>query len=254
MSNFLRLRTSYALEELEFPMCFARVERRLEERGFQFADLVSEYVNVARRMADVDLFAWHIEKVDSPGHAALAGPLISSYLAAYFGACKALLDAAALFLTQLHKLPLAPREQDLRKGKFWTALKVASPTSHDRYKSLRGMCEDVVLWRDAAVHRAAPLAILHLTTEQRDNWQPEKGLIKIHAVPDWRGGKVGNPPKWLNPLDKHKEWRPRLMKLCELICEDQLALTDDVSNVTTASGAGPAQPGAAPDAQQAARR
>ena len=56
MSNFLRLRTSYALEELEFPMCFARVERRLEEREFQFADLVSEYVNVARRMADVRPF------------------------------------------------------------------------------------------------------------------------------------------------------------------------------------------------------
>ena len=75
----------------------------------------------------------------------------------------------------------------------------------------------MVLWRDAAVHRAAPLAILHLTTEQRDNWQPEKGLIKIHAVPDWRGGKVGNRPKWLNPLDKHKEWRPRLITHGSLI-------------------------------------
>ena len=229
-------------------MCFARVERRREElikeRGFRFADLVSEYVNVVRRMADVDLFAWHIEKVEKPGHAGLAEPLIGSYLVAYFGACKALLDAAAIFLTQLHKLQLDPKEQDFRKGKFWTVLKVASPTSHDRYKSLDDLYADVVLWRNAAVHRAAPLAILHLTTEQCDNWQPEQGVIKILAVPDWRGEIVGNPPKWLNPLDKHKEWRPRFIKLCELICEDQLALTDDVSHVTTASGVGPAQPAA----------
>ena len=35
--------------------------------------------------------------------------------------------------------------------------------------------------------------------------------------------------------DVDLEWRPHFMKLCELICEDQLALTDDVSQVTTAS-------------------
>lgn len=222
MADFLRLRTSYACGELLFPECFERVECRLEKAGFGWENLCSEYVNVARRMADIDLFAWHIATISNPSDPARACPLVSSYLVAYFGACKALFDAAALFLTALHNLQLAPKEQDFRKGKFWTALKGRSPTAHDRYEVFKNLCNEVIRWRDAAVHRAAPLAMLHLTTEQCDQWRPEEGSIRVIDDPDWRGSGIGAETGWLHPLDKHNEWRPRFIELSELISEDQL--------------------------------
>jgi len=223
MTNYLRLRTAYSLEELDFPTCFVRVEEALAEKNFGLEYLLSEGVNVARRMGDVDLFALHIEQASVPADVQRACPLVSAYLAAYFGSCKALFDAVAIFLNSLYQLHLPWKKRDFRLGTFWKELGTRSFETHERYVPFRSLCAEVVKWRDAAVHRAAPLAILHLTTEQRDAWEPEKGAIRIVDDPDWRGAELGPKTKWIEPLGKHHTWRPQFLDLCNLTCEDWVA-------------------------------
>ena len=223
MKNFLRLRTAYALRELSFPECFAKVEEAFGSASVGLRDLESEGLNVMRRLGEIDLFAWHIEKANVPRNPGEACSLISAYLTAYFGSCKALFDASALFLEEEHELGLPLKRQDFRLGAFWTALKAQSVEAHNRYAAFRSLCTEVVHWRDAAVHRAAPLAILHISTEDRDEWRPERGTIKVVDDPDWRGGKFGPDTVWMDPLDKHRFWRPTFLELCGFICNDWIS-------------------------------
>jgi len=220
MSNLLRLRTAYALQELPLPECFAKLEGSFSSESFGLRDLESEGLNVLRRLGEVDLFAWHIEQATVPRSPEVACSLVSAYLAAYFGSCKALFDAVALFLNSVHQLNLPLKRQDLRLGEFWTILRSQSLEAHDRYVQFKSLCLEVVRWRDAAVHRAAPLAILHLSTENRDQWRPERGTIKVVDDPDWRGGELGSATAWMDPLDKHRSWKPAFLNLCELVCDD----------------------------------
>src|SRR5690625_1529774 len=98
MPNQIRFHTAYAFNELKFPICFQQIEEQINNHKFKLEFLESEFLNVARRLGDIDYFAWRIDSANVPGTNDTACQEISTLITAYFGACKALFDAVALHL------------------------------------------------------------------------------------------------------------------------------------------------------------
>ena len=81
---------------------------------------------------------------------------------AYFNACKSLLDAGAITLAQVYNLNLRDKQMDFSKQIFWERLEDRTgPTINSRYEPFRSLFDEIIKWRDAAVHRTTPFVITH---------------------------------------------------------------------------------------------
>jgi hypothetical protein len=143
-------------------------------------------------------------------------------LIGFFSACKSLFDAGSICLTELHHLNLADREQDMAKGRFWTALQSSSPKSFARFKAFRSICDEIVQWRDASVHRSTPLVVVH-SSGPPESARPGAIRIRMVADPNARIERIIDTPKdvlWLDPLHLHEVWRPHLVSFCDALCSE----------------------------------
>ncbi len=173
-------------------------------------------------MSDIDLYAWFISDVRRHPDPIWGATIIGSYLVGFFSACKSLFDAGSISLSDLHSLNLADREQDMSKGRFWNALQSSSPRSFGRFNGFRPICNQVVRWRDASVHRATPLVVVH-SPGPLDNAPPEAIQIRMVADPNAKLEKIIDAPNdvlWLDPLQLYDTWRPELVSFCEALCTE----------------------------------
>jgi hypothetical protein len=147
---------------------------------------------------------------------------VSSLLVGYCSAAKSFLDAAAIAATHIFVLTLAPKEQDLSKGKFWNTLESENAEAFQRYRQFRTIVQDIVKWRDAAVHRTHPLVMVHSPGPPEES--PREAItVRVIADPDVNFGHVLDPGsefQWMDPLALHRRWRSSLGKLADMVAND----------------------------------
>lgn len=232
MKGFVYANTAYRLGHFQVPECFERLDKFsdklifkknnkivLDARSSLYSDLAQ---NLCRRMADIELYGWVISQAETDTDIFNGAALVGAYLVGYFSACKSLLDAGSITLAKLYNLNLPNKEMDFSKPKFWKELKERQPTIYIRYTRFDGLVKDIVKWRDSAVHRVAPLVIVHAHGDP-DKTPRDKQEIKMVAKPDAKiSTVVMNHEKitWVKPLHFHNKWESRLIEFCEEVCLD----------------------------------
>lgn len=227
MKTIFYNRTPYLAEQLSVPACFVALDEVYDQlvtgmEGLLGAPHLQHAENICRRMGDIDLYALFIRDADAHPDPFWASTIIGSYLVGFFSACKSLFDAASICLTDLHKLALTDREQDMSRGRFWSILQAASSTSFTRFNGFRALCTEVVHWRDASVHRTTPLVMPHSPGPPGDAPRSEVAIRMVAtpgATPVVVAG-TGATVSWLSPLDLHDRWRPSLIALCGELCAE----------------------------------
>jgi len=225
--------TAYRLGYFQVPKCFEKLgefigklllrEKNnrivLKAHSALYIDLAQ---NLCRRMADIELYAWLISQAETAPDAFNGAALVGTYLVGYFSACKSLLDAGSVTLAKLYKLNLSNKEMGFTKREFWKELKEKKSTVHHRYTKFDGLVNDIVEWRNSAVHRVTPLAAVH-SSEDPDKTPRDKQEIRMVAEPDAEFSTVvKNHEKitWVKPLHFHSKWKNRLIEFCEEVCLD----------------------------------
>jgi hypothetical protein len=244
MKTLFYERTAYQLSDEPVPSCFYMLDDYFETRFVSpqeaythLSVLVAE--SVCGRMADVEMYAFLMDdalrrfgglayaggstadiepilndKEEDDDRAAI---LIRSFFVGYLGACEALLDSGAIALTELYRLPLSRVEQRFDNSNFWHQLVVAAPNVHRRYHSQRLFFLEVMRWRDEAANRIPPIALLQGYLERRSMH------LQVIDGPSDELQPLGTEPRalrWIDPMELHRQWKPRLLDLCERLCQD----------------------------------
>ena len=244
MKSYFYDRTAYKLSDEPVPNCFflldehfdsrfSTIQEGNQHRSVQLAEMV------CGRMADVEMYAYliadgckrHIGVEQAVGSDAdiemltrdrgadnnKGAILVRSFLFGYLSACKALLDTGAITLAELYDLPILNVEQRFDNGDFWHQLVVTNPNVHRRYHSLRIFFNEIVKWRDEAANRIPPIALLQANLARRG-----MQLQLLNEPPERLDQALQDPlmVSWLEPLDLHRRWKPRLLTLCERLCKE----------------------------------
>ena len=227
MRSFFYNRTAYVLLTVPVPECFIKLDEYFDTRFVTSNPMLHESgvlaENLCRRIADVELHASHISEAQKSLDTFKGAILIGTFLVGYFSACKSLLDAGAITLARAYNLTLTNKQMDFSKPKFWRQLdKEAGPTITYRYTTFKSLIEDIIKWRDAAVHRLTPFVVTHSPGEP-GKVHREKMEIKMIAQPDAEISMVVKTPKsipWVEPLHFHKQWQSQLIAFCKEVCLD----------------------------------
>ena len=209
------------------PQCFIELDDKLDPIFKDFGGAlrhpsVKLAGNVCRRMADIELYAFIISQVQNDKDIWKASIITGSLLVAYLGACKSFLDSISITLNTLFNLALSNREQDFGKRKFWKVLQNQAPTAYSRYVPFQSFFKEIILWREAAIHRITPLVVVHTPTDP-PKAPREQMVLKMVAQPEPDFGDVMKSHKdfkWIDPLGLHNQWHSTFITLCNNICND----------------------------------
>ena len=228
-------RTAYRLSDEPVPACFLTLDAHfaaalppVEDGALHYGMVLAELV--CARMADVEMYAFLIEDARQRQGLAAAemnheadlktAVMTRSFLVAYLGACRALLDAGALTLGTLYEIPLTGAECTFRNGEFWHQFVMLAPNAHRRYHGQRLFFNEVNQWCDETGPRIAPLVLLqhHYGTFARREVLLQALDERNVDMEDLTAEGVGR--NWIDPLSLHKRWKPQLLTLCERLCVD----------------------------------
>jgi len=223
-------RTAYRFSDEPVPNCFIRLDDRFDAR-FPEANVASAHIHVllaesvCSRMADLEMYAFLIEDVrkrhgldkDSDVRGAIR---TRSFFIGYLSVNRALLDSAAITLAVLYKLPLSNTERSFANGDFWHQLVTAAPNVHRRYHPMRLFFNEVIRWNNEVVLRVPPLLVSHQHFGQFSSREMHLRALDDPTV-DWPQ-MLAEPTRlnWIDPLHLHDRWKPKLLALCEKICQD----------------------------------
>lgn len=227
MKSHFYNRTPYPHINVPVPVCFIEMDNYFDSKFSDINELFKTAglkltENICRRIADVDMYASVIENMLNNSNAYKAATLTGSFMVGYLSACKSLLDAGSISLSEIYSLPLSNKEKDFSKGKFWNQLLIVNKVVHKRYFAFKKLFEEIIKWRDAAVHRIAPLIIVH-GKGHPEKVKREDMEIKMIADPNLDiSDFIANTKEteWIEPLDLHKNWRGEFIKFCEELCKD----------------------------------
>ena len=128
-------------------------------------------------------------------------------------------------LADIYFPKLPNKDRDFGKSGFWRRLEVDQPAVYGRYKTFRAwMTGEVIVWRDAAVHRLAPLVIAAVDRNAEGEIDAKTMRFEFPLDPDqdyarlWAEG--GKTCDWADPLHFHKLWRDRFVAFCSHVCSD----------------------------------
>lgn len=208
------------------PQCFIELDEHFDARFPTHAALLHLATtlaeNLCRRIADVELVALYMSDAHKSMDTSKAAIHIESLIVWYFNACKSLMDAGAITLATTLNLTLRQKDMDFSKAKFWDQLKQNHPAVHARYIPFKGLFDEIVMWRDAAVYRLTPLILTnnhgHLNTAPQEKWG-----IKMVARPDITVSTVVTTPRSVQsvePLHFHEQWKNSLLEFCKEVCSD----------------------------------
>jgi hypothetical protein len=180
--------------------------------------------NLVRRRGDIDLYEGSLHHELASPDPWRAATISASLFIGYFSATKSLLDAVSIALTAAHALPLKPKEQDFAKGKFWNALRQARSPAVLDLEPLRPFAEEVIRWRDAAVHRTTPLVVVDANMQQLGSKPPDQiGRNEVRIImaadPDADFSIFGQFPEWVDPMARPNQWRPKLETIARIGAE-----------------------------------
>jgi len=174
-------------------------------------------------MGDVELYASYISAAIKGLDTFKGAILVGTLLVGYFTACKSLLDAGAVTLAKVYNLPLTNKEMDFSKPKFWRQVEdQMGPVIRSRYYLFKNLFDEIIKWRDAAVHRLTPLVVTH-SPGPPDEAHQERLEIKMAAQPDADISTVaasGRKIQWVQPLHHHGQWENQLLEFCKEVCLD----------------------------------
>lgn len=227
MKGYLYNRTAYCSLSITIPQFFVELEDCFQKRftggSFLTNPTFTLTENLCRRMADVEFYASHIDEEQKRANTYEATASIGTLLVGYFSACKSLLDAGAITLAKIY-MPnkLSNREMDFAKPFFWTQLNQANTIVCKRYLSFKGLSDNIIDWRDAAVHRLTPLVIV-TSPGPPEKTPRDKIEINMVAQPDAEVSTIVKAPKnikWVEPLHFPKKWHSQLLSFCKEVCSD----------------------------------
>ena len=223
-------RTAYSLSSEPVPNCFLKLDDHfdsfLSERQ-QFA--TNRYVllaeSVCGRMADVEMYAFLLEDVrkrksldrQEDDRAAI---LTRSFLLGFLGACRGLLDSSAVTLATVYELPLSQAERSFTNGAFWHQLVLNVPAVHRRYHPLRLFFNEILRWQHETVYRLPPLVALH---GHYGHLPGRDAQLRVVDDMNFDLEQLAQEPygvTWIDPLQLYSRWKPRLLSLCEKVCQD----------------------------------
>ncbi len=217
------------MSHAELPRCFVELDEILgaEDSNEDIVlaintPKVKMAENICRRMADIDWYANNIEAAMQEENTGKASLLTMTLLVGYFGSCKSLLDAAAISVNKIYILGLKEKEQDFGKGKFWNQLRGSDFNAFNRYSPFRALAEEVIKWRDAAVHRQSPVILPSGITGERPRDELKIWLVNA-PEPQIQGHTITVPEGEdviIKPLDLHAKWRSEFVRLCGQLCLD----------------------------------
>jgi hypothetical protein len=229
--TFFFNRTVYIRHMTPVPECFLRLDRHFGAKGLTEGSgidhpAVALAENLCRRMGNVDFYAESIEATLASGADFFhQTPVIGALLVAHFGACKSVLDAAAVSLNEVFGLGRQGGECDLKKDGFWRSLAGTNSVTATHHKQLRPWILSVVEWRDAAVHRVTPLTMTSQPRDSQGNLLPWTVQLCLAPNVDNHGfarhiRARSTSIKWGHPLHFHRLWRDNLVALCDDVCID----------------------------------
>lgn len=225
-------RTAYMIPFYEMPSCFQRLDGQFAEAGLTVGDGLDNPVvalgeNLCRRIGHLDVLARAIELTLQDGTGAFAqAEHVGALLVSHFGACKSVVDAVAISLNAVHSLELKRGNLDMNKGVFWFHLTERATDRAGLFEAYKPVISEITLWRDEAVHRLPPL--VGVEGEGDPNFTPiEEMRVSLCLVRGISNAEMSRllregyrPEKFSDPLHFHRRWRPKIVDLCALACED----------------------------------
>jgi hypothetical protein len=223
-------RTAYSLSSEPVPNCFLKLDDHFDtfltdRQQFATNRFVLLAESVCGRMADVEMYAFLLEDVrkrksidrQEDDRAAI---LTRSFLLGFLGACRGLLDSSAVTLATLYELPLSQSEQSFTNGDFWHQLVLNMPAVHRRYHPLRLFFNEILRWQHETVFRLPPLIALH---GHYGHLPGRDAQLRVVDDINFNLEQLAHEPygvNWIDPLELYARWKPRLLSLCEKVCQD----------------------------------
>lgn len=229
MKTYFYERTAYKLSDEPVPNCFIKLDEHFDRSvtiqpgSPHLSVLLAE--SICARMADVEMYAFLIEDARKrhglePGSDVKAAILTRSFLFGYFGAARSLLDSAAATLVLLYELPIGLTERTFRNGDLWHQLVTARPDVHRRYHAMRLFFNEVLRWCDETVLRIPPLSVSHHQFGPYSNREMHLRLLDETNLDFPQMTAELMHVNWLDPLALHDGWKPKLLSLCEKLCQE----------------------------------
>ena len=223
MKTLFYKRTAYSIFSMPVPKCFIELDDYFDKlfpstKGL-FHPSVQLAENLCHRMGDVEVYARYISEEEKSSDTLKAAIFIGTLLVGFFTSCKSVLDAGAIALNTIYNLELPERDQDFGKGKILTKLRgKTGDVIYDRYREFKNLIDEIINWRDSAIHRHTPFVLSHGPRGAR-----EKQEIKLANHLDMDLNTVARKLKsinWVKPLYYHKKWQDQLIAFCSEICLD----------------------------------
>jgi hypothetical protein len=223
-------RTAYQLSSEPVPPCFLSLDEHFDTALAYDQNLYAHRAvllaeSVCSRMADVEMYAFLL--ADTRKRNTLerkedekAAILTRSFFLGFITAVRALLDSAAVTLATLYELPIARGERSFANGDFWHQLVLTAPAVHRRYHPLRLFFNEALRWQSETVTRVPPLVVLQ---GQYGHLPGREAQLKVADDAAWELWQMAAEPhrvNWIDPLELYTRWKPRLLALCEKICQD----------------------------------
>lgn len=230
MKTYFYERTAYKFSADAVPECFLKLDEHFDvalayDKNLYAHRSVLLAESVCGRMADIEMYAFlladtrkrnSIERKEDEK----AAIFTRTYLLGLLAAGRALLDSCAVTLAVLYDLPLARNDRVFHNAEFWHLLVQIAPAVHRRYHPMRLFFNEVWRWQHETVYRVPPLVILqgqhgHLPGREVQLKAADDAAMELTQM-------AAEPHRvaWIDPLELYARWRPRLLSLCEKICQD----------------------------------
>jgi hypothetical protein len=223
-------RTAYKLSSEPVPNFFIKLDEHFDGLFDEHQQLATNRnvllaESVCARMADVEMYAFLIEDARKRNtidrkEDEKAAIMTRSFLLGFLTASKALLDSCAIALAILYELPVDRSARTFADGEYWHQFVLVAPAVHRRYHPLRLFFNEILRWHREITYRIPPLVVLHghyghLPGRDAQLKVVDESNVELEqiAVEPYRAN-------WIDPIQLYTRWKPRLLSLCEKICQD----------------------------------
>jgi hypothetical protein len=235
MKTYFYERSAYKLSDEAVPECFLKLDEHFDvalvyDHNLYAHRSVLLAESVCSRMADVEMYAFLLEDTRKRNSIERkedekAAILTRSFLLGFLSASRALLDSCAVSLAMLYDLKIAKGDRTFMNGDYWHQLVLVAPAVHRRYHPLRLFFNEVMRWQAETVYRVPPLVVLQ---GQYGHLPGREAQLKVADDAAWELPQMAAEPhrvNWIDPLELYTRWKPRLLSLCEKVCQDILENT-----------------------------
>ena len=225
-------RTAYSLSSEPVPNCFLKLDDHFDQLPIERQQIPTQSRSCSWPKASA--VAWPTWKC-TPSYwrtCANAKPsnvheddraaiLTRSFLLGFISAARGLLDSSAVTLATLYEsAPESRLNRTFTSGDFWHQLVLHVPAVHRRYHPFRLFFNEVLRWQHETVYRLPPLVSLHA---HYGHLPSRDAQLRVVDDINFDLEQLAHEPysvNWIDPLQLYARWKPRLLALCEKICQD----------------------------------